>query len=303
MSCTYGFNLSCREADFPRVRDFATEETRKQSLKDLGYDLTDPEQGDEEEKELGVATSYYVSEDHYTLCWSEFSGAAKSLDIEGIMDRIVQAFPDVEFIYSKFHDGPLAYEEYRKGSELEEVVSFALDVSVKDDAAFQVLTREALAFVERQETLLEDPLFEGGPVHPPFVVFPMNRVRISLKEKLVEDLVKHLWDLVQTPLYCVIVTEGQGTADCDKKAVFTGRELTWEAIDFLFIMVYGNTPDERVMDFLFFPEGDSLGKSDRFFFDSETGIRTFFYPEEESDEGEKASEEDDEDGEEYDLPL
>lgn len=36
MSCLYGFDLSCREADFPRVRNFAIEETRKQSLKDLG---------------------------------------------------------------------------------------------------------------------------------------------------------------------------------------------------------------------------------------------------------------------------
>ena len=61
MSCTYGFQLSCREADFPRVRDFATEATREQSLKDLGYDLTDPEQGNEEEKYYGVATVFYVS--------------------------------------------------------------------------------------------------------------------------------------------------------------------------------------------------------------------------------------------------
>ena len=62
MSCTYSFYLSCRDVYFPRVRDFATTATREQSLKDLGYDLTDPEQGDEEEKYYGVATVFYVSE-------------------------------------------------------------------------------------------------------------------------------------------------------------------------------------------------------------------------------------------------
>ena len=62
MSRIYGFSLSCQEVDFPRVRDFATAATREQSLKDLGYDLTDPEQGDEEEKYYGVATVFYVSE-------------------------------------------------------------------------------------------------------------------------------------------------------------------------------------------------------------------------------------------------
>ena len=31
--------------------------------------------------------------------WVEFSGARKSLDVDGIMDWIVEAFPDVEFIY------------------------------------------------------------------------------------------------------------------------------------------------------------------------------------------------------------
>lgn len=313
MSYTLGFELSCWGADFPRVRDFATVVTREQSLIDLGYDLTDPEQGDENEKRLGVATDYFVGEEHHVLCWSEFSGASKPLDIDVIIDRIVQAFPNVEFIYSYFHDGPLSYEEYRKGSEREEVVSFALDVAVKDEAAFQVLAREAQAFVERQETLLEEPLFGGGlfypsyplfddgPVNPPFVVFPMKRIRISQMEKTVEDFLRHLWDLVQTPLYCVIVREDQGTADCDEKAVFSGRELIWERIDYLFIMI-GNTPDERVLDFLFFPEEGSLGKSNRFFFDPETGIRTSFYPEDESDGLEKASVNDDEDGEEDDLP-
>lgn len=62
MSCTYSFYLSCREVDFRRVRDFAKAATQEQSLKVLGYDLTDPEQGDEEEKYYGVATVFYVSE-------------------------------------------------------------------------------------------------------------------------------------------------------------------------------------------------------------------------------------------------
>ena len=303
MSCTYSFYLSCREVDFPRVRDFATVATREQSLKVLGYDLTDPEQGDEEEKYYGVATEYYVNEEDHTVGWSEFTGARKSLDIKGIMDQIVQAFPEVEFIYSHFHDGPLDYEEYRKGNEREELESFALDIAVKDEAAFQVLAREAQAFVEQQETLLDYPLFEGGPIHPPFVVFPMNRVRISLKEKAVEEVVRHLWDLVQTPLYCIIVRQDQGTADCNKKAVFSGGELTWEVIGNLFTMVYGNAPDERVLDFLFFPEEGAIGKDDWFFFDPKTGIRTSFFAEEGSDGNEMKSEKDnDEETDEYDLP-
>ena len=302
MSCTYGFQLSCREADFPRVRDFATEATREQSLKDLGYDLTDPEQGNEEEKYYGVATVFYVSEEHHALCWGEHSGARKSLDIEGIMDRIVQAFPDVEFIYSQDYDGFVDYEEYRKGSEREEVKSFALDVAVKDEAAFPVLAWVALTFVEEQETLLDAPLFAGGSVHPPFVVFPMNRVRVSIKEKTVEDLIKHLWDVVRTPLYCVFVEDWEDSAGCARKAVFSGGELSWERIDYHFVMLHGNTPDGRVLDFLFSSEDGVMGEDDWFYFDSETGIRTSIYPEKESDGHEKTSEKDDGDTDWHDLP-
>ena len=296
MSYLYGFDLSCREADFPKVRNFAIEETRKQSLKDLGYDLTDPE------LEHGVANSFYVSEEHHALCWGEHSGARKSLDIDGIMDRIVQAFPDVEFIYSQDYDGFVDYEEYRKGSEREEVKSFALDVAVKDEAAFQILAREALAFVEEQETLLDAPLFEGESVHPPFVVFPMNRVRVSIKEKTVEDLIKHLWDVVQTPLYCVIVEDWEDSAGCARKTVFSGGELTWVKIDYHFVMLHGNTPDGRVLDFLFPSEVEVMGADDWFYFDSETGIRTSIYPESESDGHEKTSEIDDGDTDWHDLP-
>ena len=296
MSYLYGFDLSCREADFPRVRNFAIEETRKQSLKDLGYDLTDPKLGH------GVANSFFVSEEQHALCWGEHSGARKSLDVDGIMDRIVQRFPEVEFIYSQDYDGFVDYEEYRKGSEREEVNSFALDVAVKDEAVFQVLSREAQAFVEEQETLLDAPLFEEGSIHPPFVVFPMNRVRVSIKKKTVGDLIKHLWDVVRTPLYCVFVEDWEDSAGCARKAVFSGGELSWERIDYHFVMLHGNTPDGRVLDFLFSSEEGVMGEDDWFYFDSETGIRTSIYPEKESDGLEKTSEKDDEGTDWHDLP-
>jgi hypothetical protein len=268
----------------------------------LGYDLTDPEQGDEEEKYYGVATVFYVSEEHHALCWGEHSGARKSLDVDGIMDRIVQRFPEVEFIYSQDYDGFVDYEEYRKGSEREEVNSFALDVAVKDEAVFQVLSREAQAFVEEQETLLDAPLFEEGSIHPPFVVFPMNRVRVSIKKKTVGDLIKHLWDVVRTPLYCVFVEDWEDSAGCARKAVFSGGELSWERIDYHFVMLHGNTPDGRVLDFLFSSEEGVMGEDDWFYFDSETGIRTSIYPEKESDGLEKKSEKDDEGTDWHDLP-
>lgn len=56
------------------------------------------------------------------------------------------------------------------------------------------------------------------------------------------------------------------------------------------------------MDFLFFPEEGAIGKDDRFFFDPKTGIRTSFFPEEESDGLEKTSEKDDGDTNWHDLP-
>ena len=71
-----------REVDFPRVRDFATAATREQSLKDLGYDLTDPEQGDEEEKYYGVATVFYVSKDQiYGNIDNDFEGRRREVTI------------------------------------------------------------------------------------------------------------------------------------------------------------------------------------------------------------------------------
>ena len=82
----------------------------------------------------------------------------------------------------------------------------------------------------------------------------MNRVRVSIKEKTVEDLIKHLWDVVLTPLYCVIVEDWEDSAGCARKAVFSGGELTWVKIDYHFVILHGNTPDGRVLDFLFPPK-------------------------------------------------
>ena len=86
------------------------------------------------------------------------------------------------------------------------------------------------------------------------------------------------------------------------KAVFSGGELSWERIDYHFMMLHGNTPDGRVLDFLFSSEEGVMGEDDWFYFDSKTGIHTSIYPEKESDGLEKTSEKDDGDTDWHDLP-
>ncbi len=136
MSCSIGVNLLPFNGgvDFSEVKTYAMEITRKASLEQLGYDITDP---DNPEKDY---QGFHIIDD--ALCWNDFSGCVKHPDITAIVDQIVNRFPDVEFVYRWFQEGSMAEEQYIKGDVREELVSWFLDIGIDNPEALRKVRKK-----------------------------------------------------------------------------------------------------------------------------------------------------------------
>ena len=140
MSASIGYSLHARKLDdFNELAAYATELTRKASLEQLGYDITNPDENPEKEFQ-----SFCIGDSGNSICWDDFTGCVKHLDIKAIIDQIVHHFPEMEFIYRVGGDGPLAYEAYINGDICERLLNKALYVGIENPEALRnVLKRDA----------------------------------------------------------------------------------------------------------------------------------------------------------------
>ena len=144
--------------------------------------------------------------------------------------------------YELWMSGKLGYDEYQ--AECEEVFNFTLDVGVRDGDAFRILAQEA----------------PEGCVSSPFLLFPMKDVPVPKMIVNLQRFIKRLSDLVPgETLYCLLVNAIDGREYIVKKTeVVPGERFYWEYVnegeaEALEEHLHGrNTPDELVMDILFF---------------------------------------------------
>lgn len=135
MSASIGYELHARNPkDFKEMAAYATELTRKVSLERLGYDITNPDENPEKEFQ-----SFCIGDSGNAICWEDFTGGTKHLDIRAIIDQIVHHFPEVEFIYRAFGDGPVAYECVIKNGEETKIEPYGLCLYIENEDDFRHL--------------------------------------------------------------------------------------------------------------------------------------------------------------------
>lgn len=237
MSAHIGYELHARKpADFKELVVYATKLTRKASLEQLGYDITPPDKNPEREFQ-----SFCIHDD--TICWDDFTGCIKHLDIKAIIDQIVHRFPETVFIYRVYGEGPLAYEAYIKGDIQEELLNKALNVGIENpEVLHQVLDEMPEA---RQ----------SGP----FLIFPFMQYPVSKFKEAVSDILQKAESVIpDTELYCVIWDDDVDGGVYDKKGIYSQGRIIWEDIStdeiraiMIGLGIYENEPTEEVFGVLF----------------------------------------------------
>ena len=238
MSASIGVNLlPFKEGtDMSEVKTFALEITRKASLAELGYDITDPANNPEEEFQ-----SFGIYDE--ALCWSDFTGCRKHLDVVALVGQIVYRFPEMEFVYREFWDGPMVKEEYIKGDIREELESWFLDIGIDNSEALQKVQKE-----------MPDVKQSGPFLLFPFAHYPVSKIRQSMED----TLHKVAGVIPDMTLYCVIGEDEDQGVIFEEKGVYADGQIAWEKMTddetrviWRGLEIWENEPTVELLDFLF----------------------------------------------------
>ena len=236
MSASIGYSLHARKLDdFNELAAYATEITKKASLDGLGYDITKPDENPE-----GEFQSFSIHDE--TICWDDFTGCVKHLDIKAIIDQIVHRFPEMEFIYRVWGDGPLVYEAYIKGDICERLLNQALYVGIENPEALRNVLKE-----------MPDARQSG-----PFLIFPFMQCPVSKFEEAITEILQKVEVVIpDTELYCVIWDDDLEGGVYERKGVYSQGSISWEdvSMDEIQAIMIGlgvsNEPTEEVLEVLF----------------------------------------------------
>ena len=221
--------------DMSEVKAFAEEITRKASLDLLGYDITDP---------VGNPAKEYqrFSIGNDALCWSDYTGCDKHLDVPGIIKQIAHHFPETEFIYSVYWEGPMVSEEYIKGNVREKLVRKVLDVGIDNPEA-------------RRKVMTGMPDAEQSG---PFLLFHFKQYPVSKLYEAADEITSKVAQIIpDTTLYCVMVDDDDEGYYFSEKGVFSDgkiiwEDMTWDERDIINddLHVRENNPTDAVLAFL-----------------------------------------------------
>ena len=221
--------------DMSEVYSFAEEITRKASLAELGYDITDPDNPEKDYQGFGIFDD--------AICWQDFSGCDKHLNVDALVDQIVHRFPDKEFVYRLFEEGPMVKEVYFKGEVREVLESWFLDIGIDDPEALQKVQKE-----------MPDVKQSGPFLLFLFAHYPVSKIRQSMDE----TLHKVAGVIPDMTLYCVIGEDEDQGVIFEEKGVYADGQIAWEKItdDETRVMwrglkIWKNEPTLELLDFLF----------------------------------------------------
>lgn len=198
--------MICNRERTPEVAAFATELTKKASMDEMGFDLTDPANQND-------ARSFRIYENR-CLCWDDYTSYPTHLNVDKIIDKIVHHFPEIEFIHEECWEGPVYFTEHIKGDYREEYVRRTLDIGVDDPEAF---TRLADALNVRQSY--------------PFFIFPLGDLPVSRVEPEIDSIIERVSKIVpDQKLYCIQVNN-LDYCDCySKKGIVEDGKINWHQI-------------------------------------------------------------------------
>ena len=133
MSLSVGSLLRTRrEEDFDKMAAYAIELTKDWSLKELGYDITLP---DEEKKEH---RGFFVKDNG--VYWCDHSACyPKNIPVDVIIERISKHFPDMELLYTGYYEGLRDHECRIKNGVETETKRYCLGVYEEKEDDFRLL--------------------------------------------------------------------------------------------------------------------------------------------------------------------
>lgn len=236
MSASIGYVLQARKPEnFKELAAYATEITKKASLEGLGYDITNPDENPEKDFQ-----SFSIHDE--TICWDDFTGCVNHLDIKAIIDQIVHHFPETEFVYRIYREGPLAYEAYIKGDIQEELLNKVLNVGIENPEALRNVLKE-----------MPDAKQSG-----PFLIFQFMQYPVSKFEEVVAEVLQKVEAIIpNTKLYCVIWDDDLDGGIYERKGIYSQGSISWEdvSLDEVQAIMIGlgvfNEPTEEVLGVLF----------------------------------------------------
>ena len=209
MSASIGYILQAKKPEnFKELAAYATEITKKASLERLGYDITNPDENPEKDFQ-----SFSIHD--ATICWDDFTGCVDHLDIKAIIDQIVHYFPETEFIYRVYREGPLAYEAYIKGDIQEELLNKVLNVGIENPEALRNVLKE-----------MPDVKQSG-----PFLIFPFMQYPVSKFEEAIAEVLQKVEAIIpDKELYCVIWDDDLDGGVYDRKGIYSQGSISWEDV-------------------------------------------------------------------------
>ena len=150
MSLSVGSVLSTRrKEDFEKMAEYAIELTRDWSQKELGYDITLP---DEERKEH---RGFFVKDN--VVHWYDHSAFyPKNIPVDVIIEQISKHFPDMELLYTGLYEGLREQECRIKNGVETETKRYCLGIYEEKEEGFRLLADivqkkelQAQYFIER----------------------------------------------------------------------------------------------------------------------------------------------------------
>ena len=135
MSQTYAYGLGpVKKEDMLLITDYVIATTRKQSIADLGHDITDDAKNYPDHEFQG----FHIYDNEFV--WTDFSGCPRHLDVGKIIRDICTHFPDVIFTRWITIEGPTVYEAIGQNGKWEELKEYRINVYVPNASDFAVLT-------------------------------------------------------------------------------------------------------------------------------------------------------------------
>ena len=226
-----------RPEDFEKMVAYVTKLTSEWSLKELGYDITVPDE--ERIKKQGFYHQGFEVHEN-TLAWIDFSGnSQKEIPVGDMINQTSKHFPEMELLFRSFWEGPLDYECIIKNGVETEIKPYCIGFYIegKDDfrrLADMVQKEEQQAYATGELYQMKAPYFIDKVIIKEdqcFVLIyfePLSKEDSESAQNGFMDKVIKL--LPQSDFYCFLFENDDMGDRIERKAHVRNGQAEWQDI-------------------------------------------------------------------------
>lgn len=223
--------------DFEKMVAYVTKLTSEWSLKELGYDITIPDE--ERIKKQGFYYQGFEVREN-TLTWNDFSGnSQKEIPVGEIIDQTSKHFPEMELLFRSFWEGPLDYECIIKNGVETEIKPYCLGFYIEEKDDFRCLAdmvqkEEQQAYATGELYQMKAPYFIDKVIIKEdqcFVLIyfePLSKEDSESAQNGIMDKVLKL--LPQSDFYCFLFENDDMGDRIERKAHVRNGQAEWQDI-------------------------------------------------------------------------